>query len=172
MSAPQLRIPVGIVLERRRATSPWAEVLWRPAAVLAGLPDAAAWTPLARDGATTTYYAGAAEIELYGSEVDNYRRGLAAEAPAVWVAIETTGGDPACAIVAVTADPAEGEALTEAGQLIVEAVAMPEPIRAAVAAFVEQYPVRQGFTKRKRDRADLEALGRRGPAGGKPHEPR
>jgi hypothetical protein len=46
---PLLRIPVGVVVERRKATSPWAEVIWRPVAVLGGVPDAAAWTPLATD---------------------------------------------------------------------------------------------------------------------------
>ena len=172
MSPPLLRIPVGVVVERRKATSPWAEVLWRPVAVLAGLPDAAAWTPLAREGDTMTYYAGAAEIELYRSEAANYRRSLAMEAPAVWVALQPIGGDPPFEIAAVTADPAEGEGLTEAGQLIVEAVAMPEPVRAAVAAFVEQYPVEQAFMKRKRDRANPDALARRSAPVGKPHEPR
>jgi len=172
MSAPLLRIPVGVVVERRKATSPWAEVLWRPVAVLAGLPDAAAWTPLAGEGDTMTYYAGAAEIELYRSEAANYRRSLAMAAPVVWVALQPTGGDPPYEIAAVTADPAEGEGLTEAGQLIVEAVAMPEPVRAAVAAFVERYPVEQAFTKRKRDRADPDALARRSAPIGKPHEPR
>ena len=76
MSAPVRCIPVGVVVERRKAISQWAEFLWRPVAVLAGLPDAAAWTPLAEDGDTVTYYAGPAEIALYRSEAENYRRNL------------------------------------------------------------------------------------------------
>src|SRR6516165_8676948 len=62
------RFPVGVVVERRKAISPWAEFLWHPVAVLAGLPDAAAWTPLANDADAVTYYAGPAEIALHGSE--------------------------------------------------------------------------------------------------------
>ncbi len=112
------------------------------------------------------------EIELYRSEAANYRRNLATDAPAVWVALQPTGSDPPYEIAAVTADPAEGEGLTEAGQLIVEAVPMPEPVHAIVAAFVEQYPVEQTFVKRKRDRADPDALARRSVPIGKPHEPR
>jgi len=65
--APLLRIPVGVVVERRKATSQWVDVVWRPVAVLGGLPDAAPWTPLAGDGETETFYAGGAEIELYRS---------------------------------------------------------------------------------------------------------
>src|SRR5690606_16601830 len=120
--APLLRIPVGVVVERRKGTSAWAEVLWRPVAVLAGLPDAAPWTSLALDGDSETYYAGAAEIELYRSETDNYRRNLASGAPAIWVALDVTGPEPPYPIAAVTADPAEGEGLTEPGLAIVEAV--------------------------------------------------
>jgi hypothetical protein len=74
-----------------------------------------------------TFYTGEAEIELYRSETDNYRRNLASAAPAVWVALHETGGEPPYAVAAVTADPAEGEGLTEPGQGIIEAVAMPIP---------------------------------------------
>jgi hypothetical protein len=56
--APLLRIPVGVVVERRKATSQWVDVVWRPVAVLGGLPGAAPWTPLAGDGETATFYAG------------------------------------------------------------------------------------------------------------------
>lgn len=159
---PLLRIPVGVVVERRKAMSPWADVIWRPVAVLAGIPDTAPWTPLATEGETATFYAGAAEIELYRSETDNYRRNLASEAPSIWVMLQATGGDPPYGIAAVTADPAEGEALTEPGQGIVEAVTMPERLREVVAAFVADHHVEHIFVKRKRDRADPEALARHG----------
>jgi uncharacterized protein DUF3305 len=165
--APLLRIPVGVVVERRKATSPWADVLWRPVAVLSGLPDAAAWTPLAIDGQAATVYAGAAEIELYRSETDNYRRNLESGSPCVWVALSPSEGEPPYEIAAVTADPAEGEGLTEPGQGVIEAVAMPEPLRDAIAAFVAHYRVEQAFEKRTRDRADPEALARRSPRRGK-----
>lgn len=163
MSAPQLRIPVGVVVERRKSASPWADLLWRPVAVLAGLPDAAAWTELSLDGDTATFYAGPAEIALYRSEAENYRRNLAMEAPSVWVALTATGGAPPYEVAAVTADPAEGEGFTEPGQAIVEAVPMPDSVRETVAEFVAQFRAEPGFTKRKRDRADPEALARRGP---------
>jgi hypothetical protein len=160
---PLLRIAVGVVVERRKAASPWAEVIWRPIAVLHGAPDAAAWTPLAIDGETATFYAGEAEIELYRSEADNYRRNLASVVPAVWVALYETGGDPPYTVAAVTADPAEGEGLTEPGQGIIEAVAMPDPLRHAIAAFVADHPVERVFEKRPRDRPNLEALARHDP---------
>ncbi len=79
------------------------------------------------------------------------------------MALQETGGDPPYAVAAVTADPAEGEGLTEPGQGIIEAVAMPEPLRHAIAAFVAEHHVEQVFKKRTRDRADPEALARHGP---------
>jgi hypothetical protein len=161
--APLLRIPVGVVVERHKATSPWADVIWQPVAVLGGLPDAAPWTPLTIDGATATFYAGAAEIELYHSEAENYRRNLSSAVPSIWVVLQETGGDPPCIVAAVTADPAEGEGLTGLGQGIIEAVAMPESLRHAIAAFVAEHHVDHIFEKRTRDRADPEALARRGP---------
>lgn len=161
--APHLRIPVGVVVERRKTTSPWADVIWRPVGVLGGLPDAVPWTPLAVDGEVATFYAGAAEIDLYRSEADNYRRNLELAAPAIWVALQETGGDPPYAVAAVTADPAEGEGLTELGQGIIEAVTMPEPLRHAITVFVAEHHVERVFKKRTRDRADPNALSRHGP---------
>jgi hypothetical protein len=168
--APLLRLPLGVVVERRKATSPWIDFIWRPVAVLAGIPEAAPWTVLAQEGERATFYAGAAELELYRSETDHYRQNLASDAPAIWVALEASGGDPPYDIAAVTADPAEGEGLSEAGQAIVEAVPMPEAVRAAIAALLGDYHVEQVFTKRRRDRADPEAFGRRDPRLGKNDE--
>src|SRR5260370_41424136 len=104
-----LRIALGLVVERRKATSHWADEVWRPVAVLAGLPDAKPWTLLARDALTATFYAGSAEIELHRSDTDNYRRNLALGAPAVWAALQATGTDPPYDIAAAPADPATGQ---------------------------------------------------------------
>ncbi len=162
-AAPLLRIPVGVVVERRKSVSPWADFIWRPVAVLAGLPDAAPWTQLASAGENATFYAGAAEIELYRTETDNYRGNLASASPSLWVALNPTGGEPPYEIAAVTADPAEGEGRTEPGTGIVEAVAMPEKLREIIAAFIAQHHVEHVFEKRERDRADPEALARHAP---------
>jgi hypothetical protein len=172
MSLPMQTLPVGIVVERRKANSPWADVLWRPVAVLAGLPEADVWTVLSDDGDAATFYAGPTEIALYRSESENYRQNLVSGAAAVWVALHETGGNPPYAVAGVTVDPGEGEAWTEPGDAIVEAIAMPETIRAELAEFVAAYPPGPGFVKRQRDRANPEALARQAPAGGTRHERR
>lgn len=160
---PLARILVGVVVERRKAKSPWRDVIWRPVAVLSGQPEAAPWTVLTDEGEVSLFYAGVAEIELYRSETGNYRDNLASNRPSVWIALHETGSEPPYEIAAVTADPAEGEALTEPGSALVESVPMPEPIRDVIAAFVAQHHVEGVFAKRKRDRADPETLARRDP---------
>lgn len=160
-----MRIPVGIVVERTKSASQWVDYLWRPVAALAGEPDTAPWTPLGGDSERTQFYAGRSDIALHPSDTGGYRDNLASGAPGLWVVLRPTEGDPPYALFAVTADPSEGEAMTEAGNDIVEMVPMPETIRAAIEAFVAEHHREQVFEKRKRDRANPEALGRRAPRG-------
>jgi hypothetical protein len=157
-------IAVGVIVERVKAESPWIDWIWRPTAVLAGEPATPPWTSIAEGGDRTTFYAGTARIELYRSETANYRDNLATGSPKLWVVLRETGAEPPYALFTVTADPAEGEGMTEAGNDIVEALPMPDAVRDTVAAFVAEHHVENVFVKRKRDRANTEALGRRPPA--------
>ena len=152
-------IPVGVVVERHKATSPWAEYVWRPTSVLEGIPSAAPWTPLGSTGDVTTFYAGAATVELHRTETANYLSNLETGTPLLWVALRPTGAEPPFEVVAVTADPAEGEAFTEAGQDIVDTVTMPNTLVHAVEAFVGEHHVERPFFKRRRDGAS-EDVGR------------
>ena len=153
---------VGVVVERCKAQSPWIDFTWRPLSVLPGVPEAPPWTILKEEGDRTAFYAGPAEISLYRTETANYRDNLGSGAPRLWVALRSTGVEPPYEIFVVTADPAEGEALTEAGNDLVDVVPMPEAIRLQIDGFVAEHHVERPFYKRKRDRADPEALARRG----------
>ena len=161
-TSPLVRIPVGVVVERCKAQSPWIDYVWRPVAVLAGEPETAPWTVLAADEETTTFYAGSAGVDLYRSETTYYRDNLRSEAPLLWVVLRPNDSEPPYDVFMVTANPAEGEAFTEPATDLVETVPMADPIREAVAAFVAEHHVEQVFFKRKRDRADPQALARRG----------
>jgi len=154
---------VGVVVERHKAQSPWIDFTWSPVSVLCGVPETSPWTMLSAGGDGATFYAGAAEIELYRTETGHYRDNLASGAPGLWVALRPTGGEHPYDIFAVTADPAEGEAWTQSGHDLVEVVPMPEAVQAWVANFVAEHHVEQPFQKRQRDRADPEALARRSP---------
>ena len=116
------------------------------------------------DGERATFYAGPATVELHRTESANYRDNLATGSPSLWVVLSETGAEPPYALYLVTADPAEGEAMTEAGRNIVEPVPMPDSVRDTLAAFVAEHHVEEAFVKRKRDRANPDSLGRRPPA--------
>jgi len=158
---PIVTIPVGVIVERVKAASQWIDFIWRPMAVLAGQPDMLPWTKLVDDGERATFYAGPATVELHRSETANYRDNLASGSPALWVVLSETGTEPPYALYLVTADPAEGEGMTAAGNNLVEPVPMPEPLLDAITAFIAEHHVEQPFVKRERDRANPESLGRR-----------
>ena len=162
-SIPLATIPVGVLVERSKSASPWADFHWRPSGVLAGVPDTPPWTKLSDDGDRATFYAGATNVGLYRMETANYRDNLRLETPLLWIILRPVEGDPPYELASVTADPAEGEAMTETGVNLVEAVAMPKPMQEMIATFVAEHHVEQIFVKRKRDRANPEALARRGP---------
>jgi hypothetical protein len=163
---PLVRIPVGVVIERRAAASAWADFIWRAVGVLPGAPDIEPWTTLRADADGTLYYAGSAAIDLYRSETGRYRENLASGAASIWVVMSPSEGPWPYAVTTVTADSAEGESFTDAPTNLVEPVPMPDVIRDAVERFIAEHHVeREEFVKRKRGRADPEALARRSRGG-------
>jgi len=163
IASPLQTIAVGVVVERSKADSQWSDFNWRPLSVLVGAPATPPWTKLSDDGERTTFFAGVIDIELHRTETANYHGNLMNDEPLLWVVLRPREADRPYDLLIVTADPAEGEAMTEAGNDLVETVPMPKAIQQAVADFVAEHHVEQAFTKRKRDRADPEALGRRAP---------
>lgn len=161
MSGPLASIPVGVIVERSKGATPWAEFYWRGVSVLPGQPDTAPWTKLSDDGERVSFYAGTAEVQLYPTETGFYRDNLQSGAPSLWIALRPVETDPPYVVSAVTADPNEGEGLTETATELVEQVPMPAVIQQVVAAFIAEHHVEQPFVKRKRDRANPEALARR-----------
>ena len=157
-----VHIPVGVVVKRQKAASPWIEYTWRPMSILVGEPATPPWTLLASEGDSATFYAGTAYVALHPTETANYRDNLAGDA-ALWVVLRPTETDPPYDVFAVTADPSEGEAFTAAGSDLVDYVPMPDKVREIVAAFVAEHHVEETFFKRERKPADPEALARRGP---------
>jgi len=160
---PLASIPVGVVVERRKAMSPWIDFVWRPIAVLPGLPETEPWTQLDAGADIATFYVGSAVVALFRSEAPRYHENLTSGVPLLWVVLRPTDIEPPYEIVGVTADPSEGEAYTQSGTDLVEAVPMPEAARAVIAAFVAEHYVEETFHKRQRDTADPEALARRAP---------
>lgn len=157
------RMGVGIVVERRRLASPWQPEAWVPVAVLPGLPEVEPWTVLAEGDGYVRYYAGAAVIELFRGETQNYKHNLEGPHPSVFVILRRSAGTRGVELLAATVDPGEVDAHSDAGDDIVEALSLPAPVAAWMTGFVARHHVERPFHKRRRDRPDSEALAVRPP---------
>jgi hypothetical protein len=171
---PAERMSVAVVVERRRTGHRWQPVAWSVVGVLPGEPAAAEpWTPLARGEGWERYYAGTAELGLFRGETSAYRSNLAGARPAVYVILRRdpeAGDDRPFALHGATVDPGEIESHADSGDDLIEAVPLPPAVAAWMRDFVARHHVEQPFHKRRRDRADPEALAprRRGAAPGPP----
>lgn len=148
---PQEHRRIGIVVERRPASNPWADHVWTPIAVLPEVPDAAPWTCLSAENGRERFYAGETVLTIYAADTAHLRDGLIEDAPRLWVALRPTGAEPPLDLIGATVDPAEGEAWASQPGDIVETVPMPPEIAAWAAAFVAEHHVEQVFIKRQRD---------------------
>lgn len=146
-------LELGIVVERRPATSRWQEWVWRPVEVVPGLAPLEGWRLLVEGPGWTRWLAGTRTLELHRKETTDYKFALSAEPPQLYVVLRRSEGDPPFRPFLVTASPFEAQAYAEPGEDLVEAVPMPEPVVAFVQAFVERHHVDQPFLKRRRKEA-------------------
>jgi hypothetical protein len=156
-----VRVRVGVVVERRPAVTPWAEHAWQPREVLEDFPDAPPWTALREEAGRTLFLAGAAEVALHPTDTDNYIHTLEQDPPRIWVVLRPVEAAPGLALHCVTVDAGEAQLYAESGSDILEALPMPPGLRLLLERFVAEHHRTREFHKRKRDRADPEALGRR-----------
>jgi hypothetical protein len=146
---PQHVLRLGVLAMRRPPVTRWGPGQLRPTAVLTPEPATPPNTLLLEEEGTQTWYLGGRDLTLWSGDTAHHRSNLNSGRAQVWVALR--GNDPARAeVVCLTADPYEGEGLAGDLDLIVEAVPMPESVRAAVAAFVAEHHVDIEFKKRKR----------------------
>lgn len=156
-------IIVGLVVECLAPSNPWGEHIWLPVQILESVPDTPAWAVLGRGPDRARYYAGAFAVKLYSTGTAYYRDNLASERPCLWVGMRPQGDQPPLEILAVTADPTEGEGMTETGTNVVEVIEMPLALVEEIAAFIEAHHVERPFEKRKRDKRPPDMMGRRKP---------
>src|SRR4051812_7498600 len=80
-------IEVGIVLERRSLSSPWAEHGWRVAAVLLGGPALEPWQLVREEAGATQVFAGTLPVRLHRKQTEGYRTNLSGAEPAIFVVL-------------------------------------------------------------------------------------
>lgn len=156
-----IRIPVGVVAERRPGVTPWAAQVWQAREVLDDAPAIPAWTLLREEAGRALFFAGRAEVTLHPTDTDNYKHNLEAAEPRIWVVLRPADAPPGLQLQTVTVDAGEAHLYADSGDDLLESLPLPPRLRALVEDFVAEHHRDRGFHKRKRDRADTEALGRR-----------
>jgi hypothetical protein len=157
---------VDVVMERLALRNRWATEQWQPAAVDAVGPGRA--TPSApvciEDTAQRTRwrFPGVA-VEAHRTEAEGYFLNLTSPTPAVFVMwrMREDDGQPAAAPVIVTLSYNEAGRFMDGGERV-DTVAMPEAIRAWLAAFVDLHYKPEPKKKVKRNDPFAEGSFRRG----------
>lgn len=159
-------LPVAVILERRKIDHPWQSHRWQAVEILAGQPAATPWTQIAAGEGWERYHAGTVELAIYHRETESYKYNLESTNPSVYVVLRPSNDERGIMLHTAIVGAGEAHAYAETNEDMVEAVPMPDAVRAWVSAFVEAHHVEQVRYKRQRDRADPEALaGGRKPGG-------
>jgi len=153
MSGPLNRIEtlsLGVVVERRRSTNPWADWSWRPVSVIPGAGPADPAGRVLREGEGWTHtHAATLELELFRTDTEGYRLNLSQDPPRLWVVLRPDANGEAMIPFVVTASAHEGEGY-QVGMDVVDTVPMPAEVAALVRDFVDQHHVDVPFEKRER----------------------
>jgi len=154
---PREILRIGVIGRAHPPATRWGGRVMRPFAVLPVPVPMAAGTVMSDIDGVQTVYLGDHALTLHHGETAHYLMNLGSARPSVWISLD--GGR----VHLVTPDPFEGEALAGDPERVVEAVAMPPELRAAVAAFVAAHHAPEPFEKRKRKPASIEEPDPRAP---------
>ena len=156
------RMNVGVVLERRAISDPWRDHVWHVVAVVPDAPADASWRELIRSEAGVRYLAATLPIEIFRKETDSYEMNLTSRDPRVFVVLRpdpdgTPGREMRPYLATVCAFEAGNYG--QGGDETVDAVPMPDEVRAWVENFVARHHAPEPFVKRQRDRVDPDKIG-------------
>lgn len=154
--AREIRMSLGVVVEKRPATSRWISHTWRPVAVLPGAAPVSEWKLLDRTGGIERYHVATLELELHRKETEAYLVNLSNEVPSIYVVLRSPEPEdedpnaPEITAVRATASPFEAQDFLDCGEDIVEPVPMTEGLIAWIQTFIERHHQEVPFKKRKR----------------------
>ena len=158
MTERSAAIPVGVVIRKQPGVTRWVKWVWRPVAVLPGAPPAD-WRELRREGEAIEYHAATCMLEVHRAETEAYLVALSNDPPSVYVILrpaQDTASGYDYEVFAVTASAYEAQDYLDSGEEIVEAVPMPPALIGWLSDFVGRHHKEEVFTKRRRDRADID----------------
>lgn len=147
----------GVVLQRRPAVSKWADWVWSVAEIVPDAPATGGWREIGRDGDIVRYMNAPFTVTLHYKMVEAYDSNIETGQPAIWAALaENDAADPPWRVIGVTVDPYQAQSWQEAGEGLVERLALPADAVAWMARFLKEIPEAPAFRKRRRDSAKVE----------------
>ena len=145
-------VRLAVIVERRESGHPWQAHAWLPVEVRPVVVECSAWRLLAEGPGWRRYLAATLPLELFPRETEAYRVNLTAAEPVVYVILRPGEGGEGREVepflITVSAD--EVQEYLDAGDDIVEGVAMPSVVRAWVEGFVARHHKEVRFEKRAR----------------------
>lgn len=146
------RLRVGVLLERRHIAHPWQEYAWHAAGVIPGAPDIAGPRLLHQGEGWARYHMATLDIELFPRETEGYRFNLSQAQPVVYVLWrhenEDTEQQPE--VFHVTVCPYEAQDYQDGGDVVVEAVTLPDLVAHWMRFYIARHHVDEPFEKRRR----------------------
>ena len=152
----EMRVDVAVQVERREPANRWAEPSFVPVGVSPGRLERPDWTVLVSGERTVRFHATNAQLVLHRKDTEGLIETVREPAPVLFVVMRPCEGTPGVAVHLVTASTHEAQDHTDAGEDMVERVAMPGEIAELIEAFVAAHHVDEPFYKRKRKRDRVE----------------
>lgn len=163
-NSSQLRMSLGVVLERRPSCNQWTDHDWRVDSVLPGASQITDWIEISRGSDKISdwvkFHAATLPLEIFSKETEGYKYNLTLDQPSVFVVLRNSDyeeqGEYAHEVFPfpVTVCPYEAQDYLDSGEEIVESVPMPLPVVAWLNEYIEQHYVEEPFKKRKRKEFD------------------
>ncbi len=146
-------IPLCVILLRKDIQSQWTDYVWEPIGVALDAPRGVHGKIRHEGDGWVHYLLECDPLELHRKDAPAYREGLAQEGKALLWVVLGEEGDPDSLlpyyVQLVTASPYEAQDYLDSGELIVEAVDMPELLRKHIEDYVAHCPQEEQFIKRK-----------------------
>jgi hypothetical protein len=161
INAPQLTMPMGVILERRSSENQWIDFEWSVTSVLPGAAEIVDWIRLSsgsdENGDWVQYHAATLPLEIHRKETEGYKYNLSLQQPSVFIILRESDeedDDHEMYPFLVTVCPYEAQDYLDSGAEIVDNVPMPEPVMGWLANYIEHHHVDEPFKKRKRKAFD------------------
>jgi len=146
-------VPCCVILARKEVESPWADYTWEPVSVVLDAPQGVHGKIASQGEGWTHYFMECNPLELHRKDAPAYRECIQdGDKASLWVVLaedDDVEEELPYYVQLVTASPYEAQDYLDSGELIIEAVDMPELLRAFIKDYVERCPPEEEFIKRK-----------------------